>query len=123
MTEKDAKLVESDGNVLDRVAIGDDVRPLDEWRKKLGKDGHSLSLPLTRLFKDPARGDYTLLPASPAARGATADPVDEHHDFLGKSRKQREKGHHSIGACEVAPAEGEGFKFKASPAGPRAHQR
>ncbi|MDC3956487.1 right-handed parallel beta-helix repeat-containing protein [Polyangium jinanense] len=120
VTEKDAKLVESDGNVLDRVAIGERVRPLEDWRKQLGKDGHSLSLPLARLFVDPARGDYTLLPASPAARAATADPVDEHQDFMGKPRMRREKGH-SIGACEVAPAEPQGVR--ASPVGPRAHQR
>ncbi|MDC0746338.1 right-handed parallel beta-helix repeat-containing protein [Polyangium mundeleinium] len=120
VTEKDAKLVESDGNVLDRVAIGDQVRSLSDWRKQLGKDGHSLSLPLARLFVDPSRGDYTLLPASPAARAATADPVDEHQDFMGKSRMRREKGH-SIGACEVAPSEAPGIK--GSPVGPRAHQR
>ena len=121
VTEKDAKFVESDGNVLDRVALGDEVRPLEDWRRQLGKDGHSLSLPLARIFKDPIRGDYTLLPASPAARAATDDPVDEHHDFMGKSRTRREKGQHSIGACEVAPGEVQGLK--ASPVGPRAHQR
>ncbi|WP_170319312.1 right-handed parallel beta-helix repeat-containing protein [Polyangium spumosum] len=121
VTEKDAKLVESDGNVLDRVALGDDVRPLAHWRKKLGQDKHSLSLSMSQLFRDPARGDFTLLPASPAARGAMDDPVDERQDFLGKSRRRRGKGQHSIGACEVAPAEDS--IFKASPVGPRARQR
>ncbi|MDI1449936.1 right-handed parallel beta-helix repeat-containing protein [Polyangium sp. 6x1] len=120
VTEKDAKLVESDGNVLDRVAIGDKVRPLDDWRKQLGKDGHSLSVPFARLFVDPLRGDYTLLPASPAARAATDDTVDEHQDFMGKPRAKREKGH-SIGACEVGTPEAP--RFRASPGGSRAHQR
>ncbi|UQA55606.1 right-handed parallel beta-helix repeat-containing protein [Polyangium aurulentum] len=97
VTEKDAQLVDSDGNVLDRVAIGEQITTLDDWKKKHGKDAHSLSVPLKLLFADRARGDFTLVPGSPAARAGTQ--VNEvAHDYFGKP--WRSGGGRSIGACE-----------------------
>jgi hypothetical protein len=100
-TQADAMLVTSNGNVLDRVSVVDHVRPLDTWIRESGQDKQSLSVPIARLFVDPARGDYTLLPASPAARRAPeSTPVQQHVDFSGKAPPDGKR--RSIGACEAA---------------------
>jgi parallel beta-helix repeat protein len=96
VTEADQKLVDSDRNVMDRVALGDDVKPLRFWQTLRGKDLHSLSVPFTRLFLDPARGDFRLLSGSPAAQsGAEVQSVQK--DLLGKPYPAAGR---SIGACQ-----------------------
>jgi parallel beta-helix repeat protein len=97
VTEKDAKFTDSDDNVLDRVAIGEEIEPLDAWRKKHGKDKRSLSVPLKNLFADRAKGDFRLIPGSPAASaGSLVNEVVI--DYFGKP--WRTAGGRSIGACE-----------------------
>jgi len=100
VTEADAKLVDSDANVLDRVALGEKIEKLDDWKKQLGKDKRSFSAPLARLFADPAQGDFTLVQGSPAAH-AGKDIAGEQVDFLGRTRAKGKT--HNIGACEDAP--------------------
>lgn len=105
-TRADAMLVTSNGNVIDRVSVADQVRPLDAWVRESGQDKQSLSVPIGRLFVDPARGDYTLKPDSPAVRRAPVVDttvqqvaITQQRDFFGKpppSGKRR-----SIGACEA----------------------
>lgn len=98
VTEADASLVTSDGNVLDRVIVAEKARPLDVWKKERGKDARSFSVPFARLFADAAKGDYRLQTRSPAARAAADDTADARPDFLGKPRRPDK---HSIGACEA----------------------
>lgn len=101
-TPGDAVLVTSNGNVLDRVAVADRVRPLATWIQESGQDKQSLSIPLSRLFVDPVRGDYSLLPTSPAARLAPVNTtVVQQRDFLGKAPRNGQR--QSAGACEALP--------------------
>ncbi len=99
-TRADAMLVTSDGNVIDRVIVADRVRPLDVWSRESGQDKQSLSVPLARLFVDPAKGDYTLLPASPAIQRAPVATTTQQRDFLGQAPVDGQR--RSIGACETA---------------------
>jgi hypothetical protein len=98
-TSGDAILVTSNRNVLDRVAIADHVEPLDAWRRQSGQDKLSLSIPLTRLFVDPAQGDYSLLPTSPASRLAPVDTstTQQQGDFLSNASSNHRQC--AVGAC------------------------
>jgi len=106
-TPADAMLVTSNGNVIDRVGVVDRVRPLDAWIRESGQDKQSLSVPITRLFVDPARGDYTLQPASPAVRRVQVTTTVQQQpatvqqrDFFGKAPPDGKR--RSVGACEVS---------------------
>jgi hypothetical protein len=106
VTPADAMLVTSNGNVLDRVAVSDRVEPLAAWTRESGQDKQSLSIPLARLFVDPARGDYSLLPSSPAAHLAPVNTTvvqqqQQQRDFLGKAPRNGRRS--SAGACEASP--------------------
>lgn len=102
VTQADAVLVTSNGNVLDRVAVLDRVQPLAKWIQQSGQDKQSLSIPLARLFVDPAHGDYSLLPTSPAARLAPVNTtVLQQRDFLGQAPRNGRR--QSVGACEASP--------------------
>jgi len=107
VTPGDAILVTSNGNVLDRVSVTDRVRTLQAWTRESGQDKLSLSVPIARLFVDPAHGDYSLLPTSPAARLApVADTTvvqqqqQQQRDFLGKEPQNGRR--QSVGACEAS---------------------
>lgn len=78
VTPADARLVESDANVLDTVSVAGKNQPLAAWKKQWGKDRRSSSVPITKLFVDPFQGDFTL------RQGAA--PIQQRGLFVGARR-------------------------------------
>ncbi len=99
-TSADAVLVTSNRNVFDRALVVDQMKSLDTWQRESGQDKQSISIPMTRIFVDPARGDYALLPASPASRLTPADRTQDALQSFGIIRP--EMGSCAVGACLLA---------------------
>lgn len=93
-TSLDAVLVSSNANVLERVGIGERVRSLDVWQQASGQDKRSLALPISELFVDPSRGDYSLLDASPANRIPRSSRHEDDTTQIGNEPRSC-----SVGAC------------------------